>query len=314
MSKTTSAPPRRVGLPDMLRAGVRALTDYTGTFLGLFAVQVLVAFGAGFVIAQLLADQFATLPLFDEGVDGDLAALLEALRHAGGTLSAIGWVGVGAILLWVMLSWFLAGGLITVLVERPHGRRETARTFGAGGAAHFFALARLGVLSLATYGLVAIAASIGLSAVLPRIERALELGAVVGWLALGLLPALLLLAAIWTVVDYARIELVVRRPTHPRLGALIAFGRAVAFVARRPLALGHVLLWGAAFIAISLVYVWASHDSPMLGTSGAISLLVVREGLALTRMALKVAAIGGQIELGMSRPPPPRPAAPAAAE
>ena len=146
MTRPASVPPRRVGLPQMLRAGLRAITDYTGTFLGLFCVQVLVALGAGFTIAQILARAFESRPRFDAGVDGVVAALIEALRNAGATVSAITWVGLGAIVLWGMLSWFLAGGLISVLAERPHGRGETARTFGAGGATHFFALARLGAL------------------------------------------------------------------------------------------------------------------------------------------------------------------------
>jgi hypothetical protein len=302
----TTTPPRRVGLAQMLRAGVRAITDYTGTFLGLFLVQVLIAFGAGFTISQILADAFQDRPLFDEGVDGDVAALIEALRNAGATLRAIGWVGFGAVLLWAMLSWFLVGGLIAVLAERPHGRRETARTFGAGGAVHFFALARLGALSLVLQALIFVIALVGLGAVYPRIERALSFGEVLWSLAAGLLPALLLLAVLWTVIDYARVELVLRRATHPRLGALVGFGRAVAFVVRRPIAIGHVLLWAAAFVLVSMLYAWASHGSAMLGTSGAIALLVVREGLALVRMGLKIVAIGGQVELGMTRPPPPR--------
>jgi hypothetical protein len=310
MTRAASAPPRHVGLPQMLRGGLRAITDYTGTFLGLFLVQMLVAFGAGFTIAQILADQYAHRPLFDEGVAGDLLALLEALRHAPATVQAISWIAAGTILLWVMLSWFLAGGLIAVLAERPHGRRETARTFGAGGATHFFVLARLGLLSMFAHVVVLIAAWMGVDAVADRIDRALELGDALGWFALGMTPALLLLAALWTVIDYARVELVVRRATHERLGALVAFGRAVAFVTNRPVAIAHVALWGAAFVLVSVLYAWASHGSAMVGASGAISLLVVRQGLGLVRMGLKVAMVGGQVELGMTRPPPPRPATP----
>jgi hypothetical protein len=47
----------------------------------------------------------------------------------------------------------------------------------------------------------------------------------------------------------------------------------------------------------------------MLGTGGAVALLIVREGLALVRMALKVAAIGGQVALGVTRAAPGRAAA-----
>jgi hypothetical protein len=44
----------------------------------------------------------------------------------------------------------------------------------------------------------------------------------------------------------------------------------------------------------------------MLGTSGAIALFIVRQGVVMLRLALKVALIGGQVELGVTRPPPPR--------
>ena len=49
-----------------------------------------------------------------------------------------------------------------------------------------------------------------------------------------------------------------------------------------------------------------SHGAAMVGTSGAIALFIVREGLSLLRMALKVATIGGQVELGVTRAAPPR--------
>jgi hypothetical protein len=296
------------GLGDLLRAGRRAVSAYTGTLLALFLVQALVVLGATAVIAMLFAGQFAHRPLFDDGVDGDLMALYEALRDAGATLSAIGWIGVGGILAWLMLSWFLAGGLVAVLAERPQGRPATLRTFGAGGAATFLVFARLALISAVLHAVVWVVAAIGLGLVAARIEYAMTLGEVLGALTLGLAPALLLLAVVWTVIDHARVELVLRRPSHERLGAIVAFARSVAFVARRPLALAHVLLWAAAFGAVSALYTWASFGAAMLGASGAIALLIVRQGVGLVRMALKVMLIGGQVELGQSRPPPPRPA------
>jgi hypothetical protein len=242
--------------------------------------------------------------MFDEGVDGDLATLIECLRHAKDAVHAITWVSLGAIVLWAILTWFLAGGLIAVLVEVPHGRRDTARTFGAAGAHHFFVMARLGLISLFGHVIVLIAAVIGLDVVYPRIEHALTLGQVLGALALGLSPALLLLAALWTVIDHARVDLVLQRNTHEGFGATHAFIRACVLLVKRPVAIAQVLLWGAAFVAITVLYAWAAQGHAMLGASGAIALAIIREGVALVRMALKVALIGGQVELGRTRPPP----------
>jgi hypothetical protein len=298
---------RKLGLRQMLRAGVRAVSDYTGTFFGLFVVQLVIAAGTTVVIWQVLAAEFAHRPLFDEGVDGDLLSLIEALRNAGPILLSVRWIAIGAVLLWAMLSWFLTGGLIAVLAERPHGRRETARTFGAGGAATFFVFARLGLISLIGHAAVFMVAVLGLGVVLPDIEQALTLGRVLGMLFLGLLPALLLLTVLWTIIDHARVELVLRRPTHEQLGALTAFMRATAFVVRRPVAFAHVLLWLVAFVLVSALYAWAGQGHAMLGASGAIALAIVRQGVVLVRMGLKVALVGGQVELGATRPPPPRP-------
>lgn len=296
---------RRVGLREMLRAGFRALADYTGTMFALFAAQVMVAGAASFAIAEILAQVFAEHSLFDDGVDGDLIALLEALRGGGAVLAAISWVALGAIVFWIVFSWFLTGGLLAVLVERPAGRLATARSFGGGAAASFFVLFRLGLWSLGFHLVVAFVATFGLGMVYGTLEHALTYGEVLGALVVGLGPALLLLIVLWTIVDYARVELVQRRPTH-KIGATVAFARAIVFVIERPIALAHAALWALSFLLVSSLYVWASHGAAMLGTGGAVALLIVRQGLALVRMALKVAAIGGQVELGVTRAAPPR--------
>jgi hypothetical protein len=301
---------KRVGLPQMLRAGVRAVSDYTGTFLGLFVVQAVIVSGLGLIIWQVFASQFAHRPLFDEGVDGDLLSLIEALRHTKVLLMAVTWMSVGAVLLWAILSWFLTGGLIAVLAERPHGRRATARVFGAGGASTFFAFLRLAGLSFLGHLVVLVVAMVGVDMVSPQLDHALDLGTVIGELFAGLLPALLLLCILWTIIDHARVELALRRPTHERLGALVVFGRAAVWVFRRPIAIAHVALWLVAFVVVSVLYAYAAFGHAMLGASGAIALAVVREGVALVRMGLKVALVGGQVELGATRPQPPRPPAP----
>jgi len=296
-----------IGLGAMASAGFRAVSEYTGMVLGLFAVQAVMALGAGLVIARLLAAVFATRPVFDDAVDGDLVALFAVVRNADILGAATLWIAVGAVLTWVVLSWFLGGGALAVLTERPRGRRETARCFGAGGAGTYFAFLRIGLASgIAHIALVLPAAIVGVSAVADRLERALTLMDLLGSMVLALLPAALLAAIIGAVMDYARAELTLRRPTHDHLGAAHAISRALVFVVRRPVAIGHVLLGWLAAAAVTGVYGWAAHGHPMYGPGGAVALLVIRQGLSLVRMAIEVAVLGGQVELGQTRPPPPR--------
>jgi len=82
--------------------------------------------------------------------------------------------------------------------------------------------------------------------------------------------------------------------------------RAFVFVVRRPVALAHAALGWLAFGGVTIVYAWASQGRAMLGTSGAISLLVIRLGLSLVRFAMKFGVLAGQIELTETRPPPAR--------
>ena len=148
---------------------------------------------------------------------------------------------------------------------------------------------------------------VGLDAVYPRIEHALTLGSVIGALILGLTPALLLMTLLWTIIIYARVELVLRRPTHEeRLGRPCGFRSRHRVRGAASVAIAQVLLWAAAFVLVSLLYVWVGWGPAMLGTSGAVALATVRQGVALVRMGLKVALVGGQVELGATRPPPPR--------
>lgn len=301
------------GLGVMVRGGLRAVSQYTGLVLALFVVHVLVAWGAGIVIMRILAEAFADKPLFDEAVDGDLLALLEVVRDSGAVIGAVSWVAVGAVVAWILVGWFLAGGMLAVFTERPRGRGETARCFGAGGATYFLVFARLAVIALVYHVPVLFLLGLGLEHASARLEHALTLGEVIGPLVIGLLPAALLHVVVSTVIDYARAELVLRRPTHESLGAVRAAIRATGFVFRRPVALLHVLLYWLVFVAISVGFAWLAHGHAMLGTEGALALLALRQGVALLRLTARVALVAGQVELTATRPPPPR-EIPAAAE
>jgi hypothetical protein len=44
----------------------------------------------------------------------------------------------------------------------------------------------------------------------------------------------------------------------------------------------------------------------MYGAEGAITLLVIRQGVSLARVAVRFGVMAGQVELGRTRPLPPR--------
>ena len=302
----------RLGLGDLLGAGVRAVSKYTGTVLAVFVVQALVAAGCMAAVAVVLAQAFAHLPLFDEAVDGDLVAIIWCVRHARPSFLAIAGIVLGAVLLWQLASWFVTGGLYGVLAERPDGRAATARCFGASGATTYLTYARLAVCAAPGWLLVLFAFGVGLGLVAERVEYALTLPQLLGPLALALAPAALLLHFFWTVSDYARVELTLRRDTHaPRV--IATYLRTLAYVARRPLALVHAGVGWALFVLVSVAYIYLAHGNPMYGTEGAITLFFVRQGVALLRLAIRVGVLAGQVELGRTRPLPPRRAEAAAA-
>ena len=76
---------------------------------------------------------------------------------------------------------------------------------------------------------------------------------------------------------------------------------------RNPRSLLHALLGWALVLGVSLGYVGLTHGRDLFGTSGAITIFLVRQSLSLIRIAIKIAIIGGQLELGSSNPLPRRP-------
>jgi len=295
----------RLTLGDLVGSGSRALTRYTGTLMTVFVVQALVAFATMLACAVVLASVFSHLPMWDDAVDGDLVSLVTCLRFARLNLAACAGIVFGAVLLWQLASWFLVGGVYGVLSQRPEGRAETARTFGASGTATYLAYARLALCSLPGYLVVLFVFAICTGAVAGRIEHALTVGDLVMPVIVSLVPAGLLLHVLWTVSDYARVELTLRHDSHAP-GSLRAYLRAFAFVLRRPLTLVHASLGWLGFAAITVGYMYLASGHPMYGAEGAITLFVIRSGVSLARMALRFAVLAGQVDLGGSRPPPPR--------
>ena len=290
----------------LVTAGWSALARYTGTLLVLFVAQLVLTGTTIFAMAHVLAAAFDRLPYFDRAVDGDITAWIYLLRNHREVFIAVGWLGLGTVLMWRVASWFLEAGTLGVLGERPDGRVATARCFGGSGASGFLPLLRLSLVTLPSYLLVAMVLGLGLDAVSARLEYALSPSQLGGWLAVGMAPALVLLHVLWTISDYARAELVLRRDSH-QLSVMAAYGRAIAFVLRRPRTLAHAALCWLLVIAVALAYAAAAHGHPMAGGDGAIALLIVRQGVVLAQLAVRFATTAGQVALTRQRPAPAQP-------
>ena len=281
----------RISLGELVGAGVRAITRYTGTLLAVFVVQTIVATAAMVATAAVLAQAFAHLPIWDDAVDGDLVSLVTCIRFAKAHLFACGGIALGALLVWQLATWFLAGGIYGVFAQRPEGRGETARCFGASGASTYLAYARLAVCALPGWLLVLFVFGWCTSAVMPRIEHALTV--------------VDLLHVVWTVTDYARVELALRHDSHDP-SVVATYVRTVAFVLKRPIVLLHAGIGWLGFVIITIGYAYLASGHPMFGAEGAVTLFVIRQGVSLARMAIRFGVLAGQVELGGTRPLPPR--------
>jgi hypothetical protein len=295
----------RLGLGELLGAGMRAVSRYTGTVFAVFLAQSLVALAATVAIAMVLAQQFANLPMFDKAVDGDLVAGIWCIRYARSAFLAIGGIVFAAVLLWQLVAWFVIGGLVGVFAQRPEGRGGTARCFGASGTATYLTYARLWLCGLPGLFVVLFLWGTGLSLVETRIAYALTVFDLVGALVLASLPALLVLHFLWTVSEYARVELTLRHDTHDP-GVVATYLRTLGYVIRRPITLVHGGLGWLLFLLVTLAYAYLAHGPSMYGAEGAITLFFVRQVVSLLRTAIKIGILAGQVELGRTRPMPRR--------
>ena len=75
---------------------------------------------------------------------------------------------------------------------------------------------------------------------------------------------------------------------------------------RRPVTLVHGAIGWLVFALVSVAYAYLSLGHPMYGAEGAVTLFVARQGVSLLRMATRLGILAGQIELGRTRPVPPR--------
>ena len=285
----------RVNLRRLAQAGTAAIARYTGVLFGVFLVQSVIATAVLVGVAVVLASAFAHIPLWDEAVDGDLAALVACLRFGSAHVLACAGIAFAALLLWTITSWFLVGGINGVLARRPEGRVETARCFGACGVATYLAYARLALWSLPNWFAVLMVFAACTSAAAPRLEHALTVGDLACALMIAVVPALILLHVFRTVMDYTRAELSLRIDS-PQRSVVATYAATFGFVIRHPLTLLHAGLGWVGFAVVTLGYAYLAADHPMFGTEAAIALFIIRMGVSLARMAIRFGILAGQFD------------------
>lgn len=288
----------RPALGLMLTEGVGVVRRFPGLLLTLYVLELFVSVIAGWLTARILAAAFARMPVFDQAVDGDISALVFAMREWHEIFGIIAWVCIGVVLTYMLLSLYLWGGLNAVLLQRPTKRREVAKTFGAGGAATFYAYLRVFLWSLVPYVIIFIVLAVGLGRAGERLETALTGRDVAAALLPGLLPAM----ALWWVqsaaVDYARIGLS-RAPGMSSWRALWQGYRTV-FMDWRPLV--HLLLYVLFFALVTTAFVLFTFGLPMAGTFGAVAMFVIRQLVSMLRFISKIVCAGGQVAYARRRP------------
>jgi hypothetical protein len=274
----------------LLRCGMRSMRRFPGLLLSVYLVQLAVSVGAALVMMMILSGAFADRPLFDRAMDGDVSALIICFQSVPGLLGTLVWVGVGAILLYGVVSWFLTAGLVAVFLDAPSRPREVLRWFGSAGASNFFPFVRLALWSAVPYAIVFGVAGFGVFEVRHRLGQALDMRDLMTALALGLSPALILHWLFGTAIDYARIDLV----RHPGVSSLRALARGVRVVGGQRLALVHTLLYGIVFAGLIALQGWVATETAV---DALLALFALRQAFGLARFLAHAALIAGQVEL-----------------
>jgi hypothetical protein len=297
ISSTSGMLSARPSLFTLARAGARALRRFPGLCGSIYLAQLAVSVAAAGLIGMLLSDAFARRPIFDRGVDGDLAALAMSFMARPDLLTSLLLIGGGAILLYALVSLFLTGGLIAVLLDPPDRRREVARWFGAGGAANFFPLVRLALWSILPYAAVVVAVGVGAGPLPDALASALTPRDLLVPLLVAFGPALFLHWIIGTAVDYARVDLV----RHPGMSSLRGLLRGFSVLVSRPLVLLHTFLYGLFFAAVTAGYIAISGSL----ADGLLVAILIRQLVSLLRFVAHVALVAGQVEIACSAMPAP---------
>ena len=253
----------------------------------LFATVALVPFGALLREAMGASTRAAIL---GRGFAFDVFA--EILLHAPHLVSVLGVGFAAAMLVWVLLSFFLLAGVVGCLLGKPC--EAGLRTFLAAALEYGPAMARVWVASLVPYGIALLGGALlagaagGLVAHFGTPRLAL-------WAALGgTLPALAWGLVTGAALDLARVRIVRDHKGVARRALWVAIRdclrKPFRYVLLQVLAVAAVLSMGVAYLGIASASRYAF-------VGGTLVLTVLRQGLVLARLSVRVGTLAAMLQL-----------------
>jgi len=267
-----------------LAAGWSGIKLHWRLVLLTFFIQFCIAGLASFAVWLATARLSGGSALFAKAADGDLPSLIIVLIERPSLLTVPFVLTLTALLAYAAISWFMVAGLIGAF--RSQTSEASLAQFGKSGMERVFSFARLAVWSLIPYVLVVIVYSIPMIGSGSEVFQTLSMTEMAWTLFVKALPALILLWIVWTLIDIARVLLVdAEKPSAWR-----AIGRSFKVIVRKPSLLaitlaGHLLSALLVFLSFKL-----------LGLSGGVGALLLRQALLLLRHAVHVGVIAAEVD------------------
>jgi hypothetical protein len=274
-----------------LRVGLASAQKRPRLVLGIFAIDLLLAFLATTPFHQTLSSATDMRPFADPLASGFKLDILSEIVARRPDVMTAGQAGMLAgTLAWIVLNWFLMGGVLGLLREPPEA--ATLRRFGAEAATHGFAMMRLQLWSLLGYGIAAIV--IGLGGALGQAvgEKIVNPWWTLITIAVAVLPGLFLFLVVATAVDVARVRTVLLGNRATLSNLAYSFG----LVSRHPTAtIGVQFLGGMLWLGAGAIYLAVAWPFPY-ASAGAFALLtLLRQLTVLVRHGIRIGSLGGTL-------------------
>ena len=278
-------------LNSAITVGLRMAFRFKRLLFCLFLIQFIIAVVFATVVFLYLKTVFSGSQYFSEGVHGDFSSLLTALSFDPTIPFAILYFFLGILLIYLLVSWFLIGGVIGTF-QRFQGsslsQENVALYFAAKGAQLFLPFCRLALWSLIPYAIAFIVLLLGLDIAVESSIHDVDSTTVISNLLIYISPAFFLFLLTHTIIDYGRIIL----SKTPRLPARKAIWRSLTFVLKNPATLLHQIIYVFYFLGLTSLYYTLTID-----IGSAVALLLIRQFLVFLRLIGKLTLISGQIEI-----------------
>jgi hypothetical protein len=268
--------------------------------LGIYLANLAWTLVATWPFYEHLAAATAARPyaaILGRGLHLDVLAEVMARRPGVDTAAQAG-LAVG-VLGWLVIGWFLTAGILGVLRSAP--TELSLRRFAALAATGGFAMARLQLLSVVPY-LAATGVLLGGGALGGFVawRTTPDVRVLVGAAALGAAPGLALWLATKATLDLARARAVLGDEPEMWRVLLRAFRLVWAFPRG---ALGLQVGGGLLFWALTGIYLAVAWPWPYAGTAAFAALTLIRQALVFGRTGVRVAVLGGSLELVLALDP-----------